>query len=349
MKNVLPPSGLPTFLQDWMDVHSDLCVYTAMQLAKFPPVHLVAGGWYLDCSRGFVPDVEESLYNSLVTSAPEVIELEEEPEEENPAPQSIQKDVTPAKGKGKGRKLVPHASSQVSTCSYTKAFVQCIVAPSATVVESLNPTPSTPPPDVVATPSHSGATIPSVFCKRKVVAPDTSATSSERSSTLSLIENMDMGDLIEDLMKTKVHPPAYCRIQDFLTKVCMSLSCFINSFLCVLPLLCLLMFFVFSFSRLERAVLGQTLSLRFTRALTYSLRMCLRTYVCRAFPPPHRMFLAGTNGLPITLRFCSPLQVPTFMTTASSFSHMLLILRCLDLFTIGHTRSNSTLPKIGLA
>ena len=349
MKNALPPSGLPTFLQDWVDVHSDLCVYTAMQLAKFPPVHLVAGGWYLDCSCGFVPDVEESLYNSLVTSAPEVIQLEEEPEEENPPPQSIQKEVTPAKGKGKGRKLVPHASSQVSTRSYTKASVQRVEAPSTTVVESPDPTPSGPPPDLVAAPSHSGATIPSVPRKRKAVAPDTSATSSERSSTLSLIENVDMEDLIEDHMRTKVAPPAYRRIMEFLTKVCMPFSYFFNSFLCVLPSLCLFMIFVFSFSRLERAVLGETLSLKLTRALTYSLRMCLRTYVCQTFPPPHLMFLAGTNALPITLRFCSPLQTPTFMTTESSSLHMLLMLRSLDIFTIGHTRSNSTLPKIGLA
>jgi hypothetical protein len=68
LKNVYPHSSLPTFLLDWADQDSDLCVYTAMQLAKFPHVHLEAGGWYLDCSRGFVPDVEESLYNSLVTS-----------------------------------------------------------------------------------------------------------------------------------------------------------------------------------------------------------------------------------------------------------------------------------------
>ena len=202
MKNVLPPSGLPTFLLDWVDVNSNLCVYTAMQLAKFPHVHLVASGWYLDCSREFVPD--ESLYNNLVTSAPEVIELEEEPKKENPAFQSIEKDVAPGKGKGKGRKLVPHASSQVSTRSYTKASVRRVVAPSTTVVGSPNTTPSAPPPDLVAAPSHSGATIPSLPRKRKAVAPDNSATSSERSSSLSLIENVDMGDLIEDLMKMKV-------------------------------------------------------------------------------------------------------------------------------------------------
>jgi hypothetical protein len=70
LKNVYPQSTLPIFLLDWVDQDSDLCVYTTMQLAKFPRVHLVAGGWYLDCSRGFVPDVEKYLYNNLVTSAP---------------------------------------------------------------------------------------------------------------------------------------------------------------------------------------------------------------------------------------------------------------------------------------
>ena len=169
MKNVLPPSGLPTFLQDWVDVNSDLCVYTAMQLAKFPHVHLVAGGWYFDCSRGFKPDVEVSLYNSHVISAPEVIELKEELEEENFAPQSIEKDVAPAKGNGKGKKLVLHASSQISTRSYTKASIQRVVAPSTTVVGSPNAIPYGPPPDFVAASSHSGSTIPSVPRKRKAV------------------------------------------------------------------------------------------------------------------------------------------------------------------------------------
>ena len=208
MKNVLSPSSLPAFLFDWVDVDSNFCVYTAMQVAKFPHVHLEVGGWYLDCSRGFVPDEEESLYNSLVSSAPEVIELEEEPEEHMPTPQSIEKDVAPVKGKGKGRKLVPLISSQVSTRSFRKASVQHTVAPATTVVGSPSATPSAPHPNPPHVPSHSSATIPSVPRKRKVVAPNTSATASERSTSLSLIEKMDMVELIEDLMKTKVLPPA---------------------------------------------------------------------------------------------------------------------------------------------
>jgi hypothetical protein len=177
-----------------------------------------------------VPDEEEFLSSSLVNSAHEVIELEEEPEEDIPAPQSIEKDVAPFKGKGKGRKVVSHASSQVSTRFYTKASVQRIVAPATTVVGSPTATPSAPVLNHVAAPSQSGTTIPLVPRRRKVLAPDTSANSSERPSILLLIENVDMEELIEDLMKTKVPPPAYHRIQDFLTKVCISFSCFIHYF-----------------------------------------------------------------------------------------------------------------------
>ena len=192
-------------------------MYTLMQITKFPRAHLVEGAWYLDCSRGFVPEAEEALYTSLVSAAPEVIQLEEEPEEdENLAPPPILKEVGSAKGKGKGKKV---ASSQVSTRSYTKASVQRTAAPATTVVGSPSAAPSAVAPDLVPTPSHSGVTLPSVPRKRKAVAPDTSATSSEKSSSLSLIENADMCELIEELLRTKVPPPAYRRIQEFLTKV----------------------------------------------------------------------------------------------------------------------------------
>jgi hypothetical protein len=223
-KNAFPLSSLPSYLEDWLDEKYGHCVYTLMQLAKFPRAHLVAGGWYLDCSRGFVPEAEEALYINLVSSAPEAIELEEEPEEEEkPAPPPIVKEVGSSKGKGKGKRV---ASSQVSTRSYTKASVQRSPVPVATVVGSPSATPSAVAPDVVHAPSHSGVTLPSVPRKRKALAPDTSATSSEKSSSLALIENVDMGELIEELMRTKVPPPAYRRIQDFLTRVSATFSCF---------------------------------------------------------------------------------------------------------------------------
>ena len=181
-------------------------------------MHLVAGGWYLDCSCGFVPKVEEPLYNSLASSVPKVIELEEEPEEdENPAPPTNDKEAALVKAKGKGKRV---ASSQVSTRFFTKASVQR--TPATSVVRS----PTAPSWDHVPALSHSGVTIPSVPRKKKAVAPDTSATSSEKSSFFSLIENVDMKELIKDLMRSKVPPPAYRRIQEFLTKVCATFYCF---------------------------------------------------------------------------------------------------------------------------
>ena len=225
MTNVLLFSSLPSFLEEWIDDKSDLCVYTPMQLAKFPRVHLVAGGWYFDCSHGFVLDVEKPLYNSLASSAPEVIELVEEPEEDkNSAPPTNYKEVALVKGKGKRV-----AFSQVSTHSFTKASVQR--TPATIVVESPTTIPSAPSRDNVPAPSRSRVTIPSVPRKRKAIALNTSTTCSKKSSPLSLIENVNMGELIKDLMRSKVPFLAYRRIQGFLTKVCATFSCFpVHSF-----------------------------------------------------------------------------------------------------------------------
>ena len=95
--------------------------------------------------------------------------------------------------------------------------------PSTTIVESPSTTPSAPASDNIVVPSHSGVTIPSVPRNRKVVWPDTSATSSKRSSSLSLIENVDMGNLIEDLMSTKVPLKPTAASKNFLPRcVCHS-------------------------------------------------------------------------------------------------------------------------------
>ena len=239
-------------------------------------MHLVAGGWYLDYSCGFVPDVEESLYKSFVSSVIEVIELEEELEENNPAPSYNEKEVASIKSKGKGRKVVPHASSQVSIHSFTNASVQRYIAQATNVVGSPTANPSAPAPDPIAILFYSGATILSVSRKRKVVAPDTTATFTERSSSISLIENVDMGMLIEDLIKTKVPLLTYRRIQEFPTKVCMLFYYFSHSFHGIKHLF-FLFFFDFLLFKLERAVLVQTPSLRFTQALIYHLLMCPRT------------------------------------------------------------------------
>lgn len=139
-------------------------------------------------------------------------------------------------------------------------------------------------------------------------------------------------------MKTKIPPPAYRRIQEFLIKVYVSFYLFF-----------LKKIYGFLLFSLERVILIKTPSLRFILALNYSLQMCLRTYMCRGSRPHPQMFLRGTSNLSHILRFCWPLQMPTSVTMESLSLCMSLILMSLDQFTIGHTPRNSTLPKSGLA
>ena len=130
--------------------------------------------------------------------------MEEKSEEDNNVFPSNEKEVTYVKGKGKGRKIIAHASSQVSICSFTKALVQRTTAPTTTVVRSPTATPSALAPYIVAAPSQSRATIPLVPHKNKVVESNTSVVSLEKSSSLSFIKNVDMEELIQDFIKTKV-------------------------------------------------------------------------------------------------------------------------------------------------
>ena len=78
-KNALASSSLPTYLLDWVNVFSSLCVYTTTQTTKFPESHLRAAGWYFDCSVGFVYGEKNLLFASLVGSVPEenIVTLEE--------------------------------------------------------------------------------------------------------------------------------------------------------------------------------------------------------------------------------------------------------------------------------
>jgi hypothetical protein len=240
------------------------------------------------------------------------------------------------------------ASNQVSTRSFSKPSTQHAPAPATTVVGSLSATPSAIPDDLIPAPSHSGVTLPSVPRKRKAVAPDTSANSSEKSSSPSLIENADMGELIENLMRIKVPAPAYRRIQEFLIKVTATFfSLFIHGINFFTSFCSISIHFLPC--RLEGAGFVQIPSLRFTQGLICSLRISLRTSVYRASLPHFRMFLLGTNVLPHTLRFFLHSQPPTYMTTACFSLHTPLIQKCPERFTTGHTRKISTWPKIGSA
>ena len=113
----------------------------------------------MDCSRGCVPEAEESLFNTLVAFGPEVIELEEEPEEEdNLTPFTNVKEVGSGKRKGKGKRV---ASNQVSTRSYSKAFVQRTPTLHTIVVDCPTATPSADALDFLLAPSHSSVALPS--------------------------------------------------------------------------------------------------------------------------------------------------------------------------------------------
>ena len=183
-------------------------------------------GWWL--VFGFVPDVEKPFYSDLVYYALEVIELEEEPKkDENPTPPTDEKEVVPLKGKGKGKRDV---FIQVFICFFTKPSVQRKTALTTIIVKSPTAILFAPALDHISATSHYGTTIHSVPRKKKAVASDSSTTSSENLSSLYLIENVDMGELIEDLMRTKFLPPAYHRIQDLFIKVWVALFCFFHSF-----------------------------------------------------------------------------------------------------------------------
>ena len=233
MKNALPSSCLPNFLLHWVDVHSDLCVYTALQIAKFSESHLQAGGWYLDCSFGFVPAEEKPLFSSLVSSAPEEIivpfEVPDLVELPPPPPKA-------PKGKGRAKNAAIQETSQLPTRSAAKTPLpkpNLQQSPSSTpsIAPSVAPsiTPSASRPQTIATPSHSGTSLLSLPRKRKAALLDTTATSSEAHNTETLIENVDMVQLMLDSDVAGGPLPAYTRIQDFIAKVCIfSLSHFPN-------------------------------------------------------------------------------------------------------------------------
>ena len=203
---------------------SRLCVYTTTQTTKFPKSHLHAGGWYLDCSRGFVLGEEKLLFPSLVSSGPdENIVTFEEPDivELLPSPPKA------PKRKGRAKKTATQAFSQVVTRSVSKTPVEpptFLRSPSSalSVVPTVVPsdTPSTFGSQSIIIHSHSGTSLLSLPRKRKAALLDTSATCSESPSTLALIENVDMVQLMLDSELAGGPFPAYTRIQEFIANVC---------------------------------------------------------------------------------------------------------------------------------
>jgi len=80
-KDALPASALSHSLKEWVNEDFSMCIYTDVQVVKFPLSHLVVGAWYLDCFCGFIPNEEKSLHGSFVSTAPIVL-LDDAEEEE---------------------------------------------------------------------------------------------------------------------------------------------------------------------------------------------------------------------------------------------------------------------------
>jgi len=112
-KNALASSFLSTYLLDWMNVFSNLCMYTTTQTTKFYELHLQSAGWYFDCSLGFVPEEEKALFASLVSSAPEenIVTFEELDIVELPPPLS-----KAPRGNDRAKKTTTQTCKLVSYC-----------------------------------------------------------------------------------------------------------------------------------------------------------------------------------------------------------------------------------------
>ena len=171
-----------------------------------------------------MPGKEKALFVSLVSSAPEefIVPFEEPDIVELPPPPP-----KAPKGKGRAKNAGIQASSQVVTWSASKTPVQpptFLRSPSSTpsVAPSAVPsgTPSAFPPQTIPTSSHSGSFLFSLPRKRKAALLDTTATSLELPTTLALIENVDMVQLMLDSEIARGPLPTYTHIQEFIAKVC---------------------------------------------------------------------------------------------------------------------------------
>jgi hypothetical protein len=97
-KQAMPAQNLPPYFRAWLQLSSDLCMYTPVQQKRYATNHLQAGCWYLDCAASYTPDEEVSTRESLDAAcsppvgAREVMELVEE------------ESVQPVRGEGSSQK-----------------------------------------------------------------------------------------------------------------------------------------------------------------------------------------------------------------------------------------------------
>ena len=177
-----------------------------------------------------MPSIENDLHRFLAKSAPvSVVEDEVEPspivEVEKAKTKKAKKGK---KGKSKAAAAEDPSTTNVATCSATKAAAEASAAPDVMGVGS----PSMEPLLLVEPSSQSEALVsqlPPKIQKRKVVALDASVTSSGLISMSFLIENVDMESLILAYMQTNAHDAIYTCIQDFLDHK--NFPCPLNSFI----------------------------------------------------------------------------------------------------------------------
>ena len=90
-KQAIPLHSVPPYFGAWVQLSSDLCMYTPLQQRRYALNYLEAGCWYLDCSAGYTPDEEVQIRRSLDAAstppagASDVVDITEE-ESAQPAP-----------------------------------------------------------------------------------------------------------------------------------------------------------------------------------------------------------------------------------------------------------------------
>jgi len=72
MKHVVPKGGairkLPPCVQGWYDSPSPTFIFSKAQNKNFSREHLIECCWYIECSKGFVPDSEFEIKKFLTVT-----------------------------------------------------------------------------------------------------------------------------------------------------------------------------------------------------------------------------------------------------------------------------------------
>ena len=90
-KHAIPSQSVPPYFGAWVQLSSDLCMYTPLQQKRYALNHLEAGCWYLDCPAGYTLDEEVQIRQTLDSAstppagASDVVDITEE-EPVQPAP-----------------------------------------------------------------------------------------------------------------------------------------------------------------------------------------------------------------------------------------------------------------------